>query len=101
MEFLVLMLATFRITSLLVDEDGPLDLFLRFRQLIGVRVDKDGETYGKNPFATGFTCLWCVSVWIGMGWATLYFFFPNGTFLVAMPLALSTGAILVDRWLNG
>lgn len=101
MEFLILMLATFRITSLLVDEDGPLSLFSRFRQLVGVRVDKNGETYGKNVIATGLTCLWCTSVWVGIAWAIAYFFSPNGTILIAMPLALSSGAILVSRWLNG
>ncbi len=95
------MLATFRITSLLVNEDGPLGLFLKLRYLVGVRKDQNDEIYGKNAIATGFTCLWCTSVWIGIAWAIAYFVSPSGTNLIAMPLALSSGAMLVDRWLNG
>lgn len=101
MEFLILALATFRITSLLVDEDGPFGLFFKLRYLVGVRKDQNGRIYGKNTIATGLICLWCTSVWIGIAWAVTYFVFPDGTILVAMPLALSSGAILVDRWLNG
>lgn len=101
MKFLILVLATFRITSLLVNEDGPLNLLLKFRWLVGIKIDENGEVYGTNVFATGLSCFRCTSIWAAIGWSMLYFAFPVVTLWIALPFALSTGTILVNRWLNG
>jgi len=100
MELLILILATWRITSLLNREHGPWDVLGRWRHLIGVRVNDVGETYGTNELARGLVCVWCVSVWIGVGWAVLHYFQPQIAFWLALPLALSAGAIVIDNMVN-
>ena len=93
---LLLGLAVWRITSLLVHEDGPLCIFVKFRHFIGIRYDKFSKPYGKNIIAEGFTCVWCLSVWIS---AALAWLSPNAVnvhmYLITV-LALSTFVIIVD-----
>ncbi len=48
MDILILMLATWRISSLLVDENGPFDIFAELRYRVGVRFDKQSKPYGTN-----------------------------------------------------
>jgi len=97
MELLILILATWRLSSLLVSEAGPGDVFARLRHWAGVRYDDVGQPYGINLLARGLVCVWCVSVWIGAGWAVLHYFQPQIAFWLALPLALSAGAIIVNR----
>lgn len=64
-------LAAWRLASLLVNEDGPADVFYRLRALAGVEtVQTVSEEHGlatgyvaRNWFAQGLLCVWCVSVW--------------------------------------
>ena len=93
---LLLGLAVWRITSFLVNEDGPFCIFVKFRHIIGIRYDKFSKPYGKNIIAEGFTCVWCLSVWIS---AALAWLSPNAVnvhmYLITV-LALSTFVIIVD-----
>ena len=75
MDFLILALATFRISSLIADEDGPFGLFEWIRSKVGVKRDEKGESYGTNKFAVGLVCVWCNSIWIGIALMGLYIFF--------------------------
>lgn len=78
-------MATWRISSLLVNEEGPLELFARLRLLVSGITDL-------------LTCIWCCSVWVGIGFTALYWYLPAVAFWVALPFALSAGAILWDKW---
>lgn len=90
-------LAVWRFSSLVVHEAGPLDLFLRVRMYAGAYAV--GE---QSNLAVGIQCMWCVSMWVGiavtlahgtvLGW---------GWWLLALPFALSAGAILFDTVLSG
>lgn len=83
-------LATWRLSSLLVHEDGPWDIMLRLRHW--ARADGD-EVSGV--IALALQCIWCVSVWVA----------PVMLALALMPLlwvvpaimAVSAVAILVER----
>lgn len=97
MNILVLILATWRLSSLLASEPGPLDVLGRLRHLIGVRLDTDGEPYGTNELARGLMCVWCNSLWIGLGWAALHYVAPSVTFWLALPLALSAGTVVIEE----
>lgn len=97
--YLILSLATWRITSLLVTEFGPGDIFERLRYRLGVRYDVSGHRTGNNLIAEAFTCLWCLSVWVGVALATLFLLWPGVTWL-AMPFAFSAAAILIDKAVN-
>lgn len=99
--FLILALATWRLSSLLTDEAGPLDVFVHLRRLVGVRYNDAGEAYGSNGLARGVTCVWCVSVWVGAAWAVVYYVAPGLAFYLALPFALSAGAILINEVLHG
>lgn len=48
---IILSLATWRITSLLTEEDGPADIFIKLRAVL-------------KPIGV-LECFWCASVWVG------------------------------------
>ena len=96
-DLFILMLATWRLTSLVVKEDGPWNLLARLRHLIGVRFDAASQPYGLNVFSEGLTCMWCTSVWVGIVVSLGYLTFPEPTRLVAFPLALSAATLVLQR----
>ena len=100
LELVVLALATWRLTSLLVWEDGPFEVFARLRHMLGVRYDEQSIAYGTNWFAKGVVCPACASVWFGALWCIMYLLW-NPVWYVALPFSLSAGAIVVERINNG
>lgn len=77
-------LATWRVTHLLAEEDGPGDLIVRFRALLGASLA------GKL-----MDCFYCLSIWIAA---------PAALFVTRRPLdcflnwlALSGGACLLEK----
>lgn len=97
MDFLILALATFRISSLIADEDGPLGLFEWLRGKVGVRRDEKGDNYGTNNFAVGLVCQWCNSIWIGVALMALYILSKQITVWIAFPLALSAVTVVISE----
>jgi len=97
----ILSLATWRISSLLVDEDGPFEIFMKLRNLVGVKFDAEGYVYGSNELSKQFVCLWCMSLWVGILLSIIYFLLP-WTIYVFMGFAFSTVSIWIDRriWLG-
>jgi len=82
--FVMAVLATWRVTHLLASEDGPADLIVRFRALLGQ------STAGRL-----MDCFNCLSLWIAV---------PAALFVSNRPLewliswlALSGGACLLER----
>ena len=88
LHFIILSLATWRLSSLLVNEDGPNRLFNSFREQV-------------SDWTGLLDCVWCVSIWIGIILVVIYFFYPVITFWIMLPFALSGAAIMVDKWVNG
>ena len=93
---LVGILLTWRITSLLVSEDGPADLFARSRDRVGVYYDEDSECRGRWMLPSVLCCVWCSSVWVG--WAVAFLLQYDDWLLHG--LAFSTGAIMIDQWVK-
>jgi len=117
---IVLGLAAWRLSSLLVDEEGPFLIFLRLRLLIGVgyvvneqvvekedTIDlaKNGDlnnyhTYFKNELAKLLSCVWCTSVWVAFGMIAAHKLlsgWPAEAFeLSVIILAVSAVAILLE-----
>lgn len=98
---LLLSLATWRSASLLAREAGPLDILSRFRHWAGVRYNERSEAYGTNVVSKAMVCLWCGSVWIGAGWALLFYFLPGLAPWLSLPFALSAAAIVIERVIYG
>jgi len=96
--FLTLVFATWRIAHLLAEENGPAEIFATLRYWLGVRYTPEPPytKYGRNMFSKAIICKWCSSVWIGLFWTILYTIWPPLWF-IALPFALSAGAIMVDE----
>lgn len=86
---LLAMLATWRITNMLQDENGPFGVFARLQAWVAKRPDKPGS------LNDGFFCFYCLSVWVALPVA---FFVGNwntvGEFIIYW-LAISAGAIVM------
>lgn len=96
--FLVLSLASTRISLLFVREDGPFDMFGRLRDYVGVQYDAMGQPYGETFFAKLLSCIYCTSVWVGVFFTILVVLNVNFALIVALPFALSQVVILIgDR----
>ena len=79
-QFLVAALACWRITNMLLREDGPLGLFEKYRTFMG--------RYPKlAPLAY---CVYCLSVWVGLVAAALAF---SPAWPLLAPFALSAVTI--------
>lgn len=79
-----------RLASLLVDEDGPWEVFERFRRLMGVPAI--GPVVGFFPLL--LTCFYCTSIWTAVfAWAFWEFVSP---WPVAL-MAAATVALIVER----
>ncbi len=99
MELILIALATWRVSSLLVFEEGPFMLLVKMRGLAGVYYDEYSEPQGKNVIARALLCVFCISFWIGLGFTVLYFY--GLAFWVALPFALSAAAIIIERIVDG
>ena len=88
LHFIILSLATWRLSSLLVNEDGPNKVLHSFREQV-------------SDWTGLLDCVWCCSVWTGLILVIAYFFYPVITFWVMLPFALSGAAIMADKWVNG
>ena len=95
MDLLILILAAWRLTSLLSSETGPFAILDRLRYAAGVRYDNQGIPFGKNELAKGLVCPWCLSVWTGVAFGLAWLLWPAVTVFVALPLAVSGGVVVV------
>ena len=101
LEFILLVLATWRITSLVSLEDGPWDILAKFRYIVGVRYDEYSQpTIFKNTFAKGIVCVWCVSVWFAFIGAFLSPYTANVLSFIENWFAISALVILFNEFTN-
>lgn len=93
LDFVALILATWRVSSLLVMECGPLDIFLRIRCAVGIQHDDQGrpEAWNGGVLAGLFSCVWCMSIWAGGLLYLVWWLSPTPVYI----LAASCGAIII------
>jgi hypothetical protein len=84
MTFVLAVLATWRVTHLLANEDGPADVIFRLRRRVG-----------QGLIGSLMDCFNCLSVWIAAPFALFVSTTPV-TWAVSW-LALSGGACLLER----
>ena len=99
LDFIILGLATWRLSSLLVNEKGPFDMFVAIRKLAGIEHDKFGDPYmiPENFFSGVLSCIWCASLWTGTFWMLVYKLLPFWE-VFAYPFALSAIALIVQTY---
>ena len=97
-QFLILALAVWRVSSLLVREEGPGRVFEHIRHLAGVRYE-EGEVIFLNHFAKGVVCIACSSIWIGAVASAFVTLHNSSTvwYGIVLALALSASAIILDE----
>jgi len=90
--------AVWRLTSLLVKETGPGEIFAKIRALVGVSYDVYSRCTGQR-LAGAFCCIYCMSVWVAAPVAiAVGLYRSDPPFIVALNwLAFSTGAIIIDK----
>jgi hypothetical protein len=91
MRELLRILATWRLTSLFVDERGPFDIFGKIRDLAGIKYDEYSRPCADTEIGKALLCPWCTSVWVGTVIA-------RGNLIKG--LAYSAGALLIGRLLK-
>jgi len=101
MDYVILGLATWRISNLLVNEDGPWDIFSKLRHLAGVRYDEHSSLYSTNELSKLLMCVWCLSPYLAAVLTLAYWFWPSIAIPISLPFALSAMAVLVDKVANG
>lgn len=94
---ILLGLATWRVSSLLVSENGPGNILAKLRYFTGVRMDELSNPVGENVVADALTCVWCTSFWVGLLFFAVWLLNPQAAYLISIPLALSTIAIVVEK----
>ena len=90
-------LATWRLSHLLVEEDGPWDLLYKLRSATGIEYDlaeDNGVVVSYHPSWNPLHCVWCTSLWVAPVMYVAWFVVP------AIPsiIALSGIACIVEAW---
>lgn len=86
--FLIAALATYRLSRLLADEEGPWSVFSRLRDL----------TPDQSSWRRGVECIMCVSVWVAFPVAV--WIAPTWQQVPLLWLALSAVTVLIRKWEN-
>ena len=97
-------LAVWRVSALISYERGPFALFQRIRAAVGIDHFDDGSPDPASvhgELAQLLHCVWCVSLWIGIGWYVGFDLASQPVLLASSILALSSLAILVERVNHG
>ena len=104
---LLISVANWRISNMIQREDGPFDIFVRFREFIGLtRVEdlplneqllypNNEFVHNGNFFAKLVECIWCLSVWVGFA-ISLYLGITNIIEASLVPIyALASSALTI------
>jgi hypothetical protein len=102
LHFILLALATWRLSSLFCQEDGPLGIFRKIRDKVGIVHDCNGDIeIVPNKFLCELlSCVWCFGVWVSGAMLVLYIFLPTFAIYFSLWLSFSTITIMVNEWLN-
>jgi len=90
-------LATWRISSLLVQEEGPFHIFEKIRYWVGIQHE---GMIPDNLLGGILSCVWCCSIWIALFWTISLWIIPKWSVMAAMPFAFSAIAILIDPYVR-
>jgi len=92
LHLLILIAATWRLASLVANEEGPYMLFHRLRKWAKRSTRR---WVRRSRFATLLECEWCNSIWFGAVLALGYGLLGENFIWLILPLALSSGTIVL------
>lgn len=94
---LLIGLAVWRVSRMLVHEEGPMDMFGRLRDFAGISYDENSNIIAENVLAKVLTCVDCTSVWVSFAFALLYFIDTRILFVAMFPLSVSAVATIINQ----
>lgn len=111
----ILSLATYRLSILIAQDDGPADVCWQLRDYVKrnyppqlITVKDEYQYHGFEPGGKqamtdswqfrGVTCPYCVSWWIGIVLWLAYQVAPRLTVALCTPFALSAVTVIVEKW---
>lgn len=105
LDLLILALATWRLSSLITYERGPLwgrmprGLFERIRGWAKIKHNAAGhpEMWPTTYFGELLTCVWCFSPYVALAWILAYNLGHEIVIWIALPFALSAAAIVINK----
>ena len=98
---IALVLAIWRVTSLLYDEDGPWEVMTWLRERIGIQHDEEGAPVAYPSSLQPMECFWCLTLIISFALVFFTHHRKRGIMeAVELVLAGSAGAILIEKWLG-
>lgn len=83
--YFITALGVWRITNILMYEDGPYEIFSRFRKWVGT----------ESELGKMFSCFWCLSVTVSILVTIFICFRPDWAFIFCLPFGLSAIAIIL------
>lgn len=92
LHLLLLIAATWRLASLVANEEGPYMIFHKFRKWAK---RSTARWVRRSRFATLLECEWCNSIWFGGALTLGYRLLGENFIWLILPLALSTGTVVV------
>lgn len=93
------MFASWRLSNLLVEEEGPGNIFVKIRKVMGVYYDEYSQKQTTGWLGDLFSCVWCMSVWVSFILVSLdkWRFFHQ---YLVLPLGLSGMVVVVHKLVN-
>ena len=102
-QFLIMAMAVWRVSSIVAREDGPMDIFPKFKTRV-LDLSEDERLHISvrkmlNSFYRGLNCMWCNSVWF----SAIASIFISNSFKewIVVTLSLSTVAIMIETFIKG
>jgi len=90
--------ASWRLANLVIHEEGPFNILVKFRSFLGVSEDIDERAGEERFWSKLLSCIYCTSVWTGTAVFLLAITGVGG--LIIMPLAISTKTIEIHKRLD-
>lgn len=99
-DLIIIGLACWRISSMVVGEEGPWFVFDNIRRLVKAGDYNDLPEPDRRWFIGIFECVWCCSMWVGIAYAAIYYISPEFSVLCAVPFAISAISIVVHHMIG-
>ena len=104
MLFVLLALATFRLSHMIAKEEGPWNIFGRLALVLGAEVQSDisgrKTWHGTNVLSKLVLCPLCLSVWVGLILTVAFVGGPVLTVLL-VAFAVSGASVVIELWIGG
>ena len=93
LDLIIAGLATYRLARFSVKDDGPFNVFGRWRALCGV---VDGVEPKAGSMADLVTCSRCATVWAAIAISAILLLYPDWSLFVILPLSLAAIGIFLS-----